>query len=183
MNVVVVEHTVKTAGKGKGSRKAATTTILTKSQLESRVNDLELASGRWMAATTTGIYSSTDQGKTWKGGRILGQQDFVSVRAEGSTVVAATRSSVLVSNDRGATWKQGGLPSYVVSIRSAAIASDNQIVIASREGAFRSGDGGATWEHVVNGLPGKDITYVSFDSTHKRLLATSDATRKGKADG
>lgn len=176
MNVVVVEHTVKTAGKGKGSRKAATTTTLTKSQLESRVNDLELVSGRWMAATTTGIYSSTDQGKTWKGGRILGQQDFVSVRAEGSTVVAATRSSVLVSNDRGATWKQGGLPSYVVSIRSAAIASDNQIVIASREGAFRSGDGGATWEHVVNGLPGKDITYVSFDSTHKRMLATSDAT-------
>jgi photosystem II stability/assembly factor-like uncharacterized protein len=176
MNVVVVEHTVKTAGKGKGSRRAATTTTLTKSQLESRVNDLELVSGRWMAATTTGIYSSTDQGKTWKGGRILGQQDFVSVRAEGSTVVAATRSSVLVSNDRGATWKQGGLPSYVVSIRSAAIASDNQIVIASREGAFRSGDGGATWEHVVNGLPGKDITYVSFDSTHKRMLATSDAT-------
>jgi photosystem II stability/assembly factor-like uncharacterized protein len=176
MNVVVVEHTAKTAGKGKGSRKAATTTSLTKSQLESRVNDLELGSGRWMAATTTGIYSSTDQGKTWKGGRILGQQDFVSVRAEGSTVVAATRSSVLVSNDRGATWKQGGLPSYVVSIRSAAIASDNQIVIASREGAFRSGDGGATWEHVVNGLPGKDITYVSFDSTHKRMLATSDAT-------
>ena len=176
MNVVVVEHTVKTAGKGKGSRKAATTTTLTKSQLESRVNDLELGSGRWMAATTTGIYSSTDQGKTWKGGRILGQQDFVSVRAESSTVVAATRSSVLVSNDRGATWKQGGLPSYVVSIRSAAIASDLQIVIASREGAFRSGDGGATWEHVVNGLPGKDITYVSFDSTHKRMLATSDAT-------
>jgi len=176
MNVVVVEHSLKIAGKGKGSRKAATTTTFTKSQLESRVNDLELGSGRWLAATTTGIYSSTDQGKTWKGGRILGQQDFVSVRAEGSTVVAATRSSVLVSNDRGATWKQGGLPTYVVSIRGAAIASDNQIMIASREGAFRSGDGGATWEHVVNGLPSKDITSVSFDSTHKRMLATSDAT-------
>src|SRR6202795_4490638 len=176
MNVVVVEHSVKTAGKGKGSRKAATTTTFTKSQLESRVNDLELGSGRWLAATTTGIYSSTDQGKTWKGGRILGQQDFVSVRAEGSTEVAATRSSVLVSNDRGATWKQGGLPTYVVSIRSAAIASENQIIIASREGAFRSGDGGATWEHVVNGLPGQDITYVSFDSTHKRMLATATPT-------
>jgi len=176
MNVVVIEHSLKTAGKGKGSRKEATKTTFTQSQLESRVNDLELGSGRWLAATTTGIYSSTDQGKTWKGGRILGQQDFVSVRAEGSTVVAATRSSVLVSNDRGATWKQGGLPTYVVSIRSAAIASDNQIMIASREGAFRSGDGGATWEHVVNGLPSKDITSVSFDSTHKRMLATSDAT-------
>jgi hypothetical protein len=49
-------------------------------------------------------------------------------------------------------------------------------MIASREGAFRSGDGGATWEHAVNGLPDKDITSVSFDSTRKRLLATSDTT-------
>jgi photosystem II stability/assembly factor-like uncharacterized protein len=174
MNVVVVESTLKIPRKG--SRKAYTKTTVAKSQLESRVNDLELGSGRWLAASTTGIYSSTDQGKTWKGGQILGQTDFVSVREEGSTVVAATHSSVLVSNNSGTTWKLAGLPSYVVSIRSAAIASDSQIMIASREGAFRSGDGGATWEHVVNGLPGKDITSVSFDSTRKRLLATSDAT-------
>jgi photosystem II stability/assembly factor-like uncharacterized protein len=174
MNVVVVESTLKVPRKG--SSKAFTKTTVTKSQLASRVNDLELGSERWLAATTTGIYSSTDQGKTWKGGQILGQTDFVSVRAEGSTVIAATHSSVLVSSDTGKTWKLAGLPAYVVSIRSAAIASDSQIMIASREGAFRSGDGGATWEHVVNGLPGKDITSVSFDPTHKRLLATSDAT-------
>ena len=174
MNVVVVEHTVKTPAKG--TRKAVTKTTLEKSKLDARVNDLELGSGRWLAATTAGIYSSADQGKTWKGGQILGQTDFVSVRAEGSTLVAATRSTALVSNDNGATWKQAGLPSYVVGIRGAAIASDSQIVIAAREGAFRSSDGGATWEHAVNGLPSKDITSVSFDSTHKRLLATSDAT-------
>jgi photosystem II stability/assembly factor-like uncharacterized protein len=174
VNVLAIESTVKVPAKG--SRKAVTTTSIQKSKLESRVNDLELGSGRWLAATATGIYSSADQGKTWKGGNILAQQDFVSVRAEGSTVVAATRSSVLVSADSGVTWKTAGLPSYVVSIRGAAIASGNQIMIASREGAFHSGDGGASWEHVVNGLPGKDITSVSFDPSHKRLLATSDAT-------
>jgi photosystem II stability/assembly factor-like uncharacterized protein len=179
MNVVVIEHTSKVTRKG--SSKAVTKTSIEKKELVSRVNDLELGdlevgSGRWLAATTSGIYSSTDQGKTWKGGPILGELDFVSVRAEGSTVVAATRSSVLVSNDRGATWKHAGLPSYLVGIRNAAIASDSQIMIAAREGAFRSGDGGATWEHVVNGLPAKDITSVSLDSTHHRLLATSDAT-------
>jgi photosystem II stability/assembly factor-like uncharacterized protein len=174
MNVVVVESTLKIPRKG--SRKAYTKTTVAKSQLASRVNDLEIAPERWLAATTTGIYSSTDQGKTWKGGQILGQTDFVTVRAEGSTVVAATHSSVLVSSDTGKTWKLADLPAYVVSIRSAAIASDSQIMIASREGAFRSGDGGATWEHAVNGLPARDITSVSFDSTRKRLLATSDAT-------
>jgi len=76
----------------------------------------------------------------------------------------------------GATWKLASLPSYVVGIRGAALASENQFVIASREGAFRSDDGGATWQHVLNGLPDKDITSVSFDSTRKRLLATSDST-------
>jgi photosystem II stability/assembly factor-like uncharacterized protein len=174
MNVVVIESTVKVPRKG--TKKAVTTTTLQKSALESRVNDLELASDRWLAATTTGIYSSTDQGKTWKGGQVLGQLDFVTVRAAGSTVVAATHSSVLVSNDSGSTFKMATLPNYVVSIHSAAIVSDTQIMIASHEGAFRSGDGGATWEHVVNGIPGKDITSVSFDPTHKRLLATSDVT-------
>jgi len=179
MNVVAIEHTSKVTRKG--SSKAITKTSIEKKELVSRVNDLELGdlepgSGRWLAATTSGIYSSADQGKTWKGGPILGELDFVSVRAKGSTVVAATRSSVLVSNDSGATWKHAGLPSYLVGIRNAAIASEGQIMIAAREGAFRSGDGGATWEHVVNGLPAKDITSVSFDSTHKRLLATSDAS-------
>ncbi len=174
MNVLVVESSVIVPRKG--SRKARTTTSIQKSHLESRVNDLELGSGKWLAATSTGVYTSADQGKTWKGGQILAQTDFVSVRAEGATWVAATHSSVLVSNDSGSTWKLAALPAYVVSIRSAAIASSSQIMIASREGAFRSGDGGATWEHVVNGIPGKDISSVSFDATHKRLLATSDAT-------
>jgi photosystem II stability/assembly factor-like uncharacterized protein len=123
-----------------------------------------------------GIFSSTDQGKMWKGGEILGQKDFVSVRASGQEILAATRSSVVVSNDGGVSWKKGGLPTYVVSIRSAAIASESQFMVASREGAFRSDDGGLTWQQAANGLPSKDITSVSFDASHKQLLATSDAT-------
>jgi photosystem II stability/assembly factor-like uncharacterized protein len=174
MNVVVIEHTSKTTPKG--SRKAVTKTSIEKKELVARVNDLELGSERWLAATTSGIYTSTDQGKMWKGGPVQGQTDFVSVRADGSTMVAATRSSVLVSNDHGKAWRHADLPSYVVGIRGVAITSDGQIMIAAREGAYHSGDGGTTWEHVLNGLPAKDITSVSFDATHQRLLATSDAT-------
>ena len=173
MNVAVTEQAVKTTRKG--SRKATTTVVTTKSELQARVNDLELGTEHWLAATSAGVYSSTDQGKTWKGGPVIGQQDFVSVRAEGSMFVAATRSTVLVSNNKGASWKQGGVPSYVVSIRGMAVAGDT-ILVASREGAYRSGDGGQTWEHVVNGLPGKDITSVSYDPSRKFMLATSDAT-------
>jgi photosystem II stability/assembly factor-like uncharacterized protein len=174
LNSVVIEQTVKAARKG--SKKTATTTVVRKSELTARVNDLELGSQHWLAATTQGVFSSSDQGKTWKGGALLGQQDFVSVRAAGSLVIAATRSGVLVSHDKGATWKQTALPSYVVSIRGTALAADSDIVIAAREGVYHSADAGATWEHVVNGIPAKDITSVSFDAAHGRVLATSDST-------
>ncbi len=175
MNVIVTEQTVK--GAKKGSKKVTATTITKKSgELDARVNDLELGSQRWLAATNQGIYRSTDQGKTWKGGAVLGQKDFVSVREQGNFMVATTRSSAMVSNDSGATWKLAGLPSYLVGIRGSAIAHDGAIVIAAREGIFHSADNGTTWEHVVNGLPSKDITSVSFDAAHKRLLATSDST-------
>ncbi len=178
MNVVVAEKTVKVAVKtaGKKSRKTVTRTMYTKSVLDARVNDLELGAERWLAATTKGLFTSTDQGKVWKGGPIAGQTDFVAVRAQGPLVVAATHSGVLVSTDSGATWKEHTLASYPISIRSAAIASDNDVVVASREGAFHSGDAGNSWEHVVNGLPSKDISWVSFDRKHQRLLATSDST-------
>src|SRR5262249_12132944 len=75
MNVIVTEQTVKTAKKG--SKKATSTTIVKKAGvLDARVNDLELGSQRWLAATSQGIYSSADQGKTWKGGVVMGQKDF-----------------------------------------------------------------------------------------------------------
>jgi len=175
MNAIVTEQIVKTAKKG--SKKATTAKVVKKvGDLDARVNDMELGAQRWWAATTQGVYSSTDEGKTWKGGPVLGQRDFVSVRADGSFMVATTRSVALVSTDSGATWKQAGLPSYLVGIRASALTADKGIVLAAREGAFRSEDGGTTWEHVVNGIPGKDITSVSFDQSRKRLLATSDST-------
>jgi photosystem II stability/assembly factor-like uncharacterized protein len=179
MNSIVTEQVVKSAkATKKGSKKAAATTTITKKagDLDARVNDLELGSQRWLAATTQGIYTSTDQGKTWKGGPIMGQRDFVSVRAQGTFMVASTHSVAMVSNDSGATWKQGGLPSFMTGIRGSALSHDGGIVIAAREGIYRSSDSGATWEHVVNGLPSKDITSVSFDEHHKRFLATSDST-------
>jgi photosystem II stability/assembly factor-like uncharacterized protein len=174
MNQVAEEQT-KTVRR-KGSKKATTMTTWKKSELEARVNDLEFGAQRWFAATTAGVYTSKDEGKIWKIEPGLGHQDFVTVRAQGDTIFAATRSSAMVSADAGATWNHTGLPSYITSIRGAAISSEGQFLVASREGVFRSEDGGTNWEHIVNGLPAKDITSVSFDYTHKRLLATSDAT-------
>ena len=176
INSIVNEKVVtKTVKKGKKST-VATTRIPEKSVLESKVSDVEIDGDRWLAATASGIFTSSNQGKTWQGGPVMGTKDFISVRANGPVLVAATRTTVLVSTDKGTSWKQAPLASFITSIRGVTITPDEQILVASREGAFRSGDNGASWEHAVNGLPSKDITSIAYDSTRKRLLATSDAT-------
>jgi photosystem II stability/assembly factor-like uncharacterized protein len=124
-----------------------------------------------MAATNTGLYISKDQGKSWMGGPVLGEKDFVSVRSHGSKVVAAARTKVYVSNDNGASFSEHSLAQYVTSIRGITMTPEAHIFVASREGAFQSSDSGATWSHVVAGLPDKDITSITLDSN--RLLATS----------
>ncbi|GAC1431299.1 MAG: hypothetical protein NVS9B5_14170 [Terriglobales bacterium] len=160
----------------KGSRKMAAPVVSSRSVLEARVNEIEITKQRWYAATSAGVYSSVNEGKSWSGGPVAGKQDFVSVQARGEFVVAATRTNVLASTNGGNTWQQGNLPSFITSIRSVAVTADSDAILASREGAFRTSDSGANWNRVLNGLPDKDISSISYDESSNRLLATITAT-------
>jgi len=174
-NTVVNEKTAaRVVKKGGKARPVAGTTLRTK--LDARVYDLELAPNRWLAATSAGLFTSSDQGKIWSGGPVLGKQDFIAVRAHHEMVVAATRSSVLISTNGGTDWKQAPLTLFVTSIYGVTVTPDAHIYVASREGAFQSSDAGTTWEHSINGLPAKEIGSISFDEQSKRLLATSNAS-------
>jgi photosystem II stability/assembly factor-like uncharacterized protein len=159
-----------------GKKKTVISTTSTHSVLEGRVNDADLGSTSWFAATSAGLFTSKDQGKVWMGGPVAGEKDFVSVQAQDGVVVAATHSTVLVSQDEGKVWQPAVLASYPINVRSVTVAPDGQIFIATREGAFHSADSGKSWNHVVAGLPDKDITSVAYDGSHKRLLATSGQT-------
>ena len=174
INVVETEKT--SMVRSKGAKKAVPLKTRTRSVLEAKVNDIEVFGERWIAATTQGLYLSKDQGKIWMGGPVLGQQDFVAVRASAGTIAAVTRTGLLISRDGGSNWSQHSLASKVTAIRGVALTPDAQIFVASREGAFHSADGGANWEHVLTGLPDKDITSISWDGTGRRLLATSYQT-------
>jgi len=167
----IINRTVSSkAKKGIKATKTETRSILT-----ARVNEIEITPTTWMAATSAGFFTSTNQGKSWSGGPVMGKQDFVSVQPNGNLIALATRSNVLVSKDDGKTWQDSSLSSYVSSIRGVTIA-DGQIMFASREGAFRSPNAGAGWEHMQNGLPDKNISSISYDEDGKRLLATSTET-------
>ena len=163
----------RTASAKKGTKSAKTET---RSILTARVSEIEITPTTWMAATSAGLFTSSNQGKSWSGGPVMGKQDFVSVQANGTLVALATRSNVLVSKDDGKTWQDSNLGSYVSSIRGVTVTSDGQIMFASREGAFRSPNAGAGWEHMQNGLPDKNISSISYDQSNNRLLATSTET-------
>ena len=98
------------------------------------------------------------------------------MESNGELIVAATRANVLYSTNNGATWQQAPLTSFITSIHGVTLTPEGEILVASREGAFRSTDSGATWEHMVNGIPDKNISSISYDQGRKRLLATSTAT-------
>lgn len=177
INNVVEEKTVShTVTLKSGKKKVVPSTVTTKTVFAGRVNDVDLTSTRWFAATSAGLLTSRDLGKVWMGGPVAGQSDFVAVQSQGVLVVAATRSSVLVSQDEGKTWQTSALASFPVNIRSVTVAPDGQVFVAAREGAFRSMDSGQSWSHVMAGLPDKEITSITYDNSHRRLVATSAQT-------
>jgi len=154
-----------------------TTKAIAHSVLTAHVSDVEITPKRWFAATSAGLYTSANDGKSWSGGPVLGKQDFVSVQAEGEFIALASHSNVLVSDNGGASWQaSNALSPYVSSIRTVTVTPDKQIMIASREGAFRSPNAGAGWEHMQNGLPDKNISSITYDGGNSRLLATSTET-------
>jgi photosystem II stability/assembly factor-like uncharacterized protein len=170
-NIVNRAPSARTAKKGSVAAKAEGHSILT-----AKVSDIEITPTAWMAATSAGLYTSSNQGKSWTGGPVMGKQDFVSVQSNGSLIAVATHSNVLASKDGGSTWQDSPLASNVSGIRSVTVTSDGQIMVAAREGAFRSPNGGAGWEHMQNGIPDKNISSISYDDHGKRLLATSTET-------
>ncbi|MGH9546303.1 MAG: transcriptional regulator [Terriglobales bacterium] len=176
INTIVTEKATVRLVKTKRGSKKVPALVAVRSTLDARVSDIEITPQRWLAATSSGLFSSSNQGKTWTGGPVLGKTDFVAVESRGELVVAATRTNVFHSSNHGATWQQAPLSSYITSIHGVTLTPDSEILVASREGAYRSSDSGATWEHIVNGLPDKNINSIAYDQSKKRLLATSSAS-------
>lgn len=176
INTIVTEKQVKIAPVKTKSKKSkaqpAYRTEVVKSELTARVSQVAIEKGKWFAATSNGLYTSTDEGRTWRGGDVNGHRNFLAVQALDGTVVAATLNAVVVSRDAGATWTATAMPKWVNAIFGVAV-TPGGIWAASREGALRSTDFGNNWEHVLAGLPARNIAAVSYDADAVRLRATS----------
>ncbi len=138
-----------------------------------RIRGLLVTDKMWYAATNEGLFVSEDQGKKWYGEAVLGQQDLVGVdQIDSNTLAAISPTQAFVSNDAGKTWTAVTLPSYVKVVYSLTAVPDGSLWLGTREGALHSADHGATWEHVLGGLPPREILSVHYDTGSQRLLAT-----------
>ena len=142
-------------------------------ELNGRVADLEIGQEAWFAATPQGLFTSVDGGRSWRGGGVLGQRDFIAVRNAGETIVAVTPAALMLSRDGGRHWSTPPLPDNIAPLAGVALGSGGSIWLASRGGAYGSRDGGESWEHAINGIDALDATSIMFDGDNGRLLATT----------
>ncbi len=145
-------------------------TIVVHSRFEGRAAALSLGH-RWYAATDGGLLVSENQGKSWKGGALDAQREFISVASHGETVVAASLRGVWYSQDEGEHWSQQALPNWVSRVYSVSIASDGAVWIGTREGALRHAPDSTTWEHVLNGLASREVTWIRADGDFMMAIA------------
>jgi photosystem II stability/assembly factor-like uncharacterized protein len=169
----IVNYTQKTVYVVKKGKKTQSTKQVAQpgDPIDSRVNDINTASGTWFAATTDGVYRSENQGSSWTGPMLKGES-YRSVTAKGSIVLAANRKQLMVSTDGGMNWQEIKLPANLTSIHAVTTAPKGSLWVGGREGLFYSEDEGQSWQQ-LSALPVTDITGLSYNREMARVVVTS----------
>ncbi len=127
-----------------------------------------------LAATSRGVYSSTDGGSVWSPTSITAWTWTVAFADGGATAYAGTESAgVYRSTDQGTTWSRDDLGLGNLDVRAIAVAP-NAIVLGTNSGVYLGGSG-VGWEPV--GLQGTTISSVAVTvESPLGVLAGSDST-------
>jgi len=137
-----------------------------------RVPGLAMVGGKWFAATSAGLFVSSDEGQSWRGGPLLGHTDIQALYITPQVMAAASRKALLLSLDGGERWYSPALPEDVTSIADVAVDAGSNVWFAAREGAFRSHDGGDTWERLKR-LPINHLASLFYDGEANRVVVAS----------
>ncbi|HTX42110.1 MAG TPA: hypothetical protein VMD25_09815 [Acidobacteriaceae bacterium] len=148
--------------------------------LQGRVTALAVSEGTWFAATTQGVFRSTNDGQSWQG-PVLGDSDagvfsgagnYVAITSFDSTVYAARRNGIVMSVDGGVRWEPVIFPSGLTAIEVLAASPDGTLWAGGREGLFFTTDRGRTWTKLSH-LPLVAINSLVWDPSMKRVIVTS----------
>jgi len=139
-----------------------------------RIHAFALTGDTWYACTNNGFFVSVDHGRKWYGTMLEGETDFIAVNTfSDGTVSVVTPKRAFLSSDQGKSWNEVGYPKYVTGLYNLTQVDDGSLWLGTREGALHSTDGGKTWEHVLGGLPPRNVFVVHSVPGSQRLLATA----------
>jgi photosystem II stability/assembly factor-like uncharacterized protein len=148
---------------------------LTPNELNGRVSVLALADEKWMAATASGLFVSTNAGANWQQESLPGIGVPVSIGVAGKVVAVAGQNMVVVSVNGGESWLPSKPLDPEFGINSVAVDSTGDIWLGARGGLFRSTDAGDSWKR-ISSLRLANILTVQFDDENHRILATSESS-------
>jgi photosystem II stability/assembly factor-like uncharacterized protein len=169
----VVSYTEKTIYSVKKGKKTKSTKQVAEpgGSIDGRVSDINTAGGAWFAATSEGIYRSQNQGSSWLG-PVLKGDNYRFVTAKGDDVVAANRTQLMISTDGGTTWHDIALPSKLTAVHAVTTAPSGSLWVGGGEGLFYSDDQGQSWQQLAK-LPVVDINGLSYSREMGRIVVTS----------
>jgi ligand-binding sensor domain-containing protein len=153
----------------------------TKMDAHLNVYDLDLSGPVWFLATAEGVYQSHNAGASWAPATSLGQQTFISVRANGALVAAAGYAKVYESQNDGKSWQQMQIPN-INFIRSMTVDANGYVWLNSPQGVFHQvADGWAK----ARELPHEKVAALDFDSTTHSVVAIDHVSNSvlATADG
>ncbi|WP_252263520.1 WD40/YVTN/BNR-like repeat-containing protein [Paracidobacterium acidisoli] len=142
--------------------------------MNGRIHSLSLTGDVWYAATSGGVYRSTDQGNSWQA-TTLAATDYTLFAVNGSTVFAGRRVGMMVSHDAGRSWELTAFPRGLSSLQALLFTPDGTLWAGGREGIFYSTDQGHTWTFKKE-VPVVAVNGLSWDSERKRVIVTSSQT-------
>lgn len=127
----------------------------------------------YAGTATTGIFTSSDNGKTWhQAGSGVGNLTVSALAAAGSNVLAATNAGVYRSNDGGQSWTFASLNNQSVT---ALLSNSGNIFAGTNQGRiFFSSDEGKSWQ---------ERTFLPLFPTIFALAALSDQLFAGTSRG
>ncbi len=140
---------------------------------------------RIVLGTHAGLYESSDGGRTWRKGKLAGNDAMNLVRTTRGRVWAAGHNVLFASDDAGTTWEEvrpSGLPNLDLhGFAADPRRSDVVYAAAAGEGLYRSADGGRKFalisREVGGGVFGLAVTppaRILAGDAGEGLLASED---------